>query len=158
MRTQLLILCAVFMFGCSDSPVVDCDGFANEPSMTFKASTNDTLGIFFLNADGAGDTAFAHNGETLSIPIDMNSDTMFYDILGYSNLGRLVFVYSLVQEYCKTSDQLKQFFKSTKFTPQSTYLNVQTVIDGSSTDIDTSAGYASFLNQTRTVSYFKIDL
>ena len=156
MTNRLLLIFVVLLFGCSDDPIGDCDGFSGEPSIQFKASTNDTLGILFINNRGIGDTAFAFNGGLLSIPIDMNSDTMFYDVLGDSNLGRLVLAYTLEQQFCETADELKQHFRSAKFTPQSTFFNIKSVIDGSATPLDTNAGYGSFLNQTRTERYFEV--
>ncbi len=158
MKQIIVLSCFVLLIGCADNPVVDCDGFASEPRLDFKANSNDTLGIFFINESGNGDTVFGYGGNLFSVPIDMNSDTMYLELIGDSSLGRLIFAYTLEQKLCATSDELKQHFRTATFTPQSTYLNITTVMEGTSTTIDTSFGYASFINQTRVARHFEVAL
>ena len=143
MKQFIILSCFMFMSGCSDDPVVDCDGFASEPSLEFKTNPNDTLGILFINASGNGDTVFGYGGNLFSVPIDMNSDTMILELIGDSSLGHLVFAYSLEQKFCSTSDELKQHFRTATFTPQSTYLDIATVIEGDKY----SNGYVFWLRQ-----------
>lgn len=151
------ILLIVFMYGCSENPAIDCDGFAGEPHLVFKSTTTDMFGVFFLNQGGIGDTLFSYQGEPLHVPVDMSSDTMFYEILGDSSLGKLVLAYQLEQRLCETSDELKQYFGSAQFTSASTIRNLFTVIDGVKLPVDTASGYAGFLNQTLSDRYFEVE-
>lgn len=155
---KFLVILLVGLIACSDEPSVDCDGFSAEPSLIFKANKDDTLGVFFLNQSGNGDTLFSYDGDMISVPVDMSSDTMFYEIIGDSSLGTLILAYRLEQRLCSTSDELKQYFAEAQFTSKSTSNSISTVIDGAKLPLDTATGYASFLNQTLTDRYFEVGL
>lgn len=157
MKYVILIL-SVLMLACSDDVVVDCDGFEGEPYLLFKPTKADTFGVFFLNPGGIGDTLFSYQGETLKVPVDMSSDTMFYELLGDSLLGKLVLAYALEQRLCETSDQLKQYFAMAQFTSKSNTTNLYTIIDGAKLPVDTASGYAGFLNQTLSDRYFEVEM
>ncbi|MFT5723563.1 MAG: hypothetical protein ACI9JN_000677 [Bacteroidia bacterium] len=146
----------LFLFGCSDDAPVACEGFTGEPFMTFKPNRSDSLGIFYLNTGGSGDTIFSYKGESINIPIDLNSDTMFYQIIGDSNLGSLTLAYNLEQQYCAGTDELKIYFKTARFTPASTFTSIYTTAGNDTTQMDTAIDYATYLNTTLSVTSFEI--
>ncbi len=153
----VFLLLVLFGRCTSDNPMVLCEGFSEEPTIHFKLNSNDTFGIYFLNVRGIGDTLYAAGDSGIFAPVDMNGDTMTYEILlDTASLGVMELRYSFEQKFCEDQDQLNLYFKTAQFTPATTAEEVSTVVNGFKTKLDTSSGYKSFLNNTLETRYFEI--
>ncbi len=147
-RSCIVILSILTLMGCSDPSGLPCDGYEAEPSLTITTTQNNPFAIFYLNSASLGDTVFSNSLNTLQLPIDPSSDTMFYTLIADSSLGEFMLVFNIEHRYCETTDELNLYFESAHFVLSDNLPDLYAVRDSNRIKVETSFSNSDFLNNT----------
>ncbi|MBO6515543.1 MAG: hypothetical protein JJ975_03240 [Bacteroidia bacterium] len=150
MIARILFTTAVLLLlsACTDDPELPCNGYATEPSILIENVSGTQFGVFYLNQFSFGDTVFSDNSNTLRIPIDVQSDTMFYEVVTDTSIGKLFFVYDTEHQYCTSTDHWNVYFKNATITLLDNLPDLFTDADGERIKVNSGSDYTNFMNRT----------